>query len=79
MNKIDVRDEFQVHMLNADGKEAAVTLAGLFTTLLDRLDTLCGSNSREMEIVRTKLQEASFFAKRAIAVQAQYQERTHDT
>jgi len=54
-------------MLNADGKAFASAIAEEFSSTLDRLEQICGSGSREMAIVRTKLEEACFFAKRAMA------------
>lgn len=65
-----IRSEFAVHMLMKDGVAKAERIAEHFTALLDRLESECGSGGREMSIVRTKLEEACFFAKRAAAVQA---------
>lgn len=65
MNKI--RSEFQVHMLTEEGKLCAYSIACAFTELLDTLERLVPASSREMAIVRTKLEEASFFAKKAMA------------
>ena len=58
---------FQVHLLNEDGIRKAQGLAKGFSSFLDDLEQVCGENSREMAIVRTKLEEASFFAKKAMA------------
>jgi hypothetical protein len=65
-----VRPEFTVHMLDDAGLSKAVKLAEAFTMLLDTVESVleCG---REHSIVVTKLQEACFFAKRGIALQAQ--------
>ncbi len=67
-----MRQEFQVHILNDKGIEQAKELGEAFSDFLDKLETLIPQaaqvNGREMALVRTKLQEASFFAKRAIAV-----------
>jgi hypothetical protein len=66
-----MRNEFQVHRLNALGLEKADKLGNLFSTLLDDVEKLAGieeQNERELAIVRTKLQEANFYAKRAMAV-----------
>ena len=65
---------FDVHMLNSEGKAAAKCIAVDFTVLLRSLEETCGKDGREMAVVRTKLQEAAFFAKRAMAVQPRYQE-----
>ncbi len=67
-----MRQEFQVHILNDNGIEQAKELGETFSDFLDKLEKLipqaANVNGREMALVRTKLQEASFFAKRAIAV-----------
>ncbi len=71
--------EFAVHMLNEAGKEKAQAIAQAFALLLDSLTgenpkvtstTLCPP-SREMSLVRTKLEEACFFAKKAMASQTE--------
>jgi hypothetical protein len=65
------RQEFAVHMLNEGGKEKAQAIARDFGHLLDNLESVIGSApSREMSIVKTKLEEACFFAKKAMASQA---------
>ncbi len=58
--------EFQVHMLNELGKTKARDIAQAFDDCLARLTTTCPPG-REMSIVRTKLEEACFFAKKAMA------------
>jgi len=63
------RPEFSVHMLNELGKIRAGEIAAGFSNLLNELEEICGYDGREMAIVRTKLEEASFFAKKAMAVQ----------
>lgn len=67
---------FQVHRLNADGMLKARALQGEFEAFLASLEAICGVENRDMAIVRTKLQEASFFAKRAMAVRPENQEGT---
>jgi hypothetical protein len=59
--------EFEVHMLNADGKSRAATIANIFDTCLSTLLNILPEPSREMSLVRTKLEEACFFAKKAMA------------
>ncbi len=61
---------FQVHMLNEDGKFKARAIAESFDYLLTTLEQIC-PDGREMAIVRTKLEEASFFAKKAMANSAE--------
>ena len=59
--------EFEVHVLNPRGIEKAVEVAQIFDFTLTKLLELCPTPSRELSIVRTKLEEASFFAKKAVA------------
>lgn len=68
------RSEFRVHRLNAAGLAKAEDLAHAFTGFLDEVEVLCGTDGREMAIVRTMLQEACIFAKRALAVKQENQE-----
>ena len=68
-----IRDEFSVHMLNELGLDRAKQIAAMFSNLLDNLEDITPGNGREMAVVRTKLQEAAFFAKRAIAMQLENQ------
>lgn len=76
MTEIKIREEFAVHMLNRDGKERAADVAKMLSICLNNIEAIVGADGREMAIVRTKLQEAAFFAKRAIAVKAENQEPT---
>lgn len=59
---------FQVHMLNKVGKKKASDIAAAFDGLLLGLQTICPPG-RELSLVITKLEEASFFAKKAMANQ----------
>ena len=68
-----IRSEFDVHMLNEAGIAKAREIAETFSAALDALEAQCGADGREMAMVRTKLQEAAFFAKRAMAVRAENQ------
>lgn len=61
---------FQVHMLNEIGKEKANAIAEAFDSLVAALTPLCPA-SREFSLVLTKLEEASFFAKKAMANQSE--------
>ncbi len=61
--------EFQVHLLNEQGIEKAKGIAKVFDGCIN---TLLGQpiqlpQGRELAIVRTKLEEACFFAKKAMA------------
>ncbi len=69
-----IRPEFAVHKLNENGKMKAGIIANSFSELLDTLEAWAGKDGREMSIVRTKLEEASFFAKKAMAIQPDNQQ-----
>ena len=64
--------EFEVHLLNEAGIEKAKLIALAFDTLLETLKELC-PDGREFSITRTKLEEASFFAKKSMAKSKQNQ------
>jgi len=64
---------FQVHRLNSVGMAKAQSLAFNFEVLLDFIERNA-PEGRELAIVRTKLEEASFFAKKAMAMQQENQE-----
>jgi hypothetical protein len=64
---------FEVHMLNEVGKGKARNIAEDFDELLSNLIEVCGTG-REMSIVKTKLEEACFFAKKAMANQTENQQ-----
>jgi hypothetical protein len=57
---------FQVHRLNEDGLKKAEEIAAAFNDCLYRLQGVCSGN-REFAIVKTKLEEAAFFAKKSMA------------
>jgi len=57
---------FQFHKLNERGIEQAQDIAVYFSCLLDSLTSICPPG-REFSIVKTKLEEAAFFAKKSIA------------
>lgn len=68
--------EFEVHRLNERGLACCEEVARLFDDLLHALEGPTAgelSQSRERAIVVTKLQEACFFAKRAVATQPEFQ------
>jgi hypothetical protein len=75
----DVRPEFSVHVLNPEGMKKARDIAKSFSTLLTEVEEVCGTDGREMALVRTHLQEAAFFAKRAMAMRSQNQLGVGDT
>lgn len=69
-----IRDEFKVHMLNEEGKKKAEEIAVSFSNCLREIESMCGKEGREIAIVRTKLEEACFFAKRAMASKKENQQ-----
>ena len=69
---VKVNPLFEVHRLNEPGLDAARDIANKFDNLLLDLEKVCGTG-REFAIVKTKLEEACFFAKKAMASQKTYQ------
>jgi hypothetical protein len=60
--------EFAVHILNDEGIAKANLIKSMFNAFLDELQERCGPG-REFSIVKTKLEEACFFAKKSMANQ----------
>lgn len=60
------KPEFEVYILNAEGERKAEEIAEMFSDLLANLE-LVVPDGRDLSIVKTKLQEACFFAKRGMA------------
>jgi len=76
---------FAFHKLNDDGQLKAVRIAEAFHNLYSDLHTIAfdgkdstqpGWEGREWAIVRTKLEEACFYAKKSMATQPENQETT---
>lgn len=59
--------EFAVHMLNEEGKHKAKIIQMTFDNCLNTLEQVC-TDGRHLNIVKTKLEEACFFAKKAMAI-----------
>lgn len=70
---MNIRPEFKVHMLNEAGKKKAAAIAEGFTILLDGIEAK-GVTGRDLALVKTKLEEACFHAKRGIASLPENQE-----
>jgi len=68
---------FEVHRLNEVGLERAKAVAARFDYLLEDLAVWCGPG-REFAIVKTKLEEACFFAKKSLANQPENQAQVAD-
>lgn len=69
---------FRVHMLSPEGIQKANQLAEAFDGLLSDVEDLAGGaaspeSGRYLAIVTTKLEEACFFAKKALAVNPENQ------
>lgn len=69
-----VRSNFRAHAVNAHGLSQARKLAELFSEMLSSIEEISGTEGREITIIRTKLEEACFFAMRAMASQASNQQ-----
>lgn len=67
-----MNDEFNVHMLNEMGIEKAKLIAKIFDNALDAL-VIAIPQGRYLSIVKTKLEEACFFAKKGMAVETENQ------
>lgn len=52
--------------LNEEGLAKVSTIRIGFTSLLDELESILPGNSREISIIKTKLEEASFYAVKAV-------------
>ena len=68
---------FEVHRLNEAGIAKANAVASAFDHLLGTLQEIAeeGANGRLFAIVKTNLEEACFFAKKAIAIRPENQEK----
>lgn len=67
-----VNKEFEVHMLNGQGKARAQEMALKFSELLTWCKSV-GEPGREQALVATKLEEACFFAKKSLAIKVENQ------
>lgn len=64
--------EFKVHILNTAGVNMAKSVSEKYDALLSDLEKFI-TPSREFSIVKTKLEEFCFFAKKSIASMECYQ------
>ena len=65
---------FAPHGLNETGGKKAGRIQQLFEGLMAEVESIL-TDGRELSLVRTKLQEASFFAVRGVAMKAENQIR----
>lgn len=63
-----MRPEFEVHLLNVRGQQKAKAIAEAFDRLLGEIEQIVPPSGRNIAIVKTKLEEACFFAKKAMAI-----------
>lgn len=71
---MSIHEEFKVHRLNEQGLRRAEKIAQEFNDLLTVVVSYGGANSgRHLSLVKTKLEEACFFAKKIIASQPENQ------
>lgn len=71
---VSQHSEFAFHRLNTDGIKKAIEIANAFNTLATFLeDDCCLTGCREFRITMTKLEEACFFAKKAMAIRTELQ------
>ena len=63
---MEISPLFSFHKLTEDGIKKSQYVAESFNNLLQELAAVC-PEGREFSIVKTKLEEASFFAKKAVA------------
>lgn len=70
---IEIDPLFSFHKLNSQGMEKAKRIAEIYSIIKKDLEYLCG-DGREFSIVKTKLEEACFFSKKAMATKSENQE-----
>lgn len=59
---------FMVHRLNEDGMKKADRIAEVMEKAYDDLAKVCPVDSREFKIAQQKMEEATFFAKKSMAL-----------
>lgn len=65
--KIEIKNkEFDFHILNEVGKHKALQIANYFDCTLESIKQIC-PEGRELAITKTNLEQACFFAKKAMA------------
>lgn len=71
-----IREEFGHINLNQDGIQASTAIAEAFSEFLTELEEGFGKDGhcqREWALVRTKMQEACFYSKKAVSLIPHYQ------
>lgn len=59
--------EFEIYKLSDIGNIMAIEIQGKFNILMNELSLIC-QQGREFSIVKTKLEEAFFFARKSMAM-----------
>lgn len=73
MEKRKFEENFGFHKLNGDGQHKAKSIALSFEILLESLEHMC-TDPRAWAIVKTKCEEACFYAKKSMALDPVNQE-----
>lgn len=63
------RRDLALRILDGVSTPESRQLAYLFTTFLDDLEDVCGSDGKEMVLIRMKLEECVMLAKQMVATQ----------
>lgn len=71
---MDEYNYFGFHKLNGVGQTKAQMIQTIFEDTLKRLDEHMTGHPRAATMARTKMEEACFFAKKAMATDKRYQE-----
>jgi hypothetical protein len=69
---VDYHPLFKSHQVNGEGLEKLHEISNVFSDLLVALTAIC-PEGRELSVTKTKLEEACFFAKKAVSTQKQNQ------
>lgn len=65
---------FEAYPLTSQGQGKVARVREAFSAVLQALIAECGPSGREIALVRTKLEEACFYAIRAISTRTENQE-----
>ncbi len=74
MATTEIHPLFSYKKLNQVGIAKARRIAAAFTFLYTELRSVCPEQTREFSIVKTKLEEASFYAKKSVSLDPDNQE-----
>lgn len=77
MSKEMISPEFRVYKLTQQGIDRLEYITSIFDCLLSSLGSLCPTG-REFSIVKTKLEEACFFAKKSASTSPEFHVKNND-